>query len=395
MPHDFKAGLTRREWLSTSILASGTLLLGSGKFAWPQSVPTAGKDPFSGGKPLGTVDFVGEGRLPMDTLLGTELDGRLYTDLSALTPKDLVTPTERFYIRTRASQLLDHQTPWSIRLGGPVRPASLTLDDLRRDTEPFGLHLTECAGNTREAHFGLIGVADWAGVPLSKLLDRARIGARTTRVLVSGFDTYAARSVSSIPGASWIFSLDELRASGAFLATEMNGQPLTRDRGAPVRLVVPGWYGCACIKWVNEITLVDDAAEATSQMQEFAVRTHQRGVPKLARDYEPATMDQAAMPIRVEKWLVDGRIKYRVVGILWGGSQPVKVLEIRFNPEEDYVPVGSIHETTNNPWSFWTHSWAPQKPRRYMIRLRVADPPVRTRRLDVGFYLRTVEITDV
>lgn len=395
MSHDFKARLTRREWLSASLLASGTLLLGFDRFAWPQSVPSAGKDPFAGGKPLGTVEFVGEGRLSLDTLLGTELDGRLYTDLSTLTPKDPITPTEKFYIRTRASQLLDRQSPWSIRFGGPVRPASFTLEKLRRDTKPLGLHLMECAGNTREEHFGLISVADWTGVPLSKLLDTARIGARSTRVLVSGFDNYATQSVSSIPGASWIFSLDELRAAGAFLATEMNGQPLRRDHGAPVRLVVPGWYGCACIKWVNGITLVDDAAEATSQMQEFATRTHQRGVPKLARDYEPATMDQAALPIRVEKWLMDGRIRYRVVGILWGGSLPVKVLEIRFNPEEDYVSVENIHQTTNDSWNFWTHSWAPQKPGTYMIRVRVADPPVRTRRLDRGFYLRTVVITEV
>ena len=65
----------------------------------------------------------------------------------------------------------------------------------------------------------------------------------------------------------------------------MNGKPLTKDHGAPIRLIVPGWYGCACIKWVNEITLVDDGAEATSQMQEFAGSTQEVGVPKLVRDY--------------------------------------------------------------------------------------------------------------
>ena len=60
------------------------------------------------------------------------------------------------------------------------------------------------------------------------------------------------------------------------------------------------WYGCTCIKWLNAITFVDNDAEATSQMQEFAARTHQHGVPKLAKDYKPAIIDQAAMPIRVE-----------------------------------------------------------------------------------------------
>ena len=101
------------------------------------------------------------------------------------------------------------------------------------------------------------------------------------------------------------------------------------------------------------------------------------------------------MPIRVEKWVVDGKIKYRVIGILWGGSRPVNVLEIRFNPEEDYVPVDSVQQTTNDPWSFWTYAWTPKKTGIYMIRLRVKDPPVPTRRLDKGYYLRSVEITEV
>ncbi len=74
------------------------------------------------------------------------------------------------------------------------------------------------------------------------------------------------------------------------------------------------------IKWVNAISIVDDDAAATSQMQEYAFKTHQQGIPKLAREFEPAKPDPAAMPIRVEKWIVNNQIKYRVVGILWGCS---------------------------------------------------------------------------
>src|SRR5438034_9585635 len=80
----------------------------------------------------------------------------------------------------------------------------------------------------------------------------------------------------SIPGASWAFSPEQLEKAGAFLATELNGQPLPKDHGAPVRLVVPGWYGCTSIKWVNEITLVREEVEATSQMLEYAARTLQK-----------------------------------------------------------------------------------------------------------------------
>jgi len=214
-------------------------------------------------------------------------------------------------------------------------------------------------------------------------------------VLVSGFDTYPTKSVSSQPGASWVFTWDELKLARAFLATEMNGGLLTKDHGAPIRLVVPGWYGCACIKWVNEITLVEDGAEATSQMQEFAGRTGQAGIPKLVRDYKPATIEQAAMPTRIEKWLVGEQIEYRVAGILWGGSRAVKGLEIRFNPEEEYVPVESVSQTRNDPWSFWTHTWRPKQAGSYLIRLRINDAQIAAGRLDAGYYVRSVEITEV
>jgi len=213
--------------------------------------------------------------------------------------------------------------------------------------------------------------------------------------LITGFDHYATKSTTSVPGAGWVFSIDELKAAEAFLATEMNGKPLTADHGAPVRLVVPGWYACTCVKWVTTVTFVDDAAEATSQMQEYAARTHQSGLPALARDFQPATIDPAAMPIRVEKWLVEGKIKYRVVGIAWGGTSPIKTLMIRFNPEEDYVPVDNFTQTKNDPWTLWTHAWSPKEPGTYSIRLAVRDPSVRTRRLDSGYYVRSVEISEV
>jgi DMSO/TMAO reductase YedYZ molybdopterin-dependent catalytic subunit len=258
----------------------------------------------------------------------------------------------------------------------------------------MGLHLMECSGNARATRFALLSVADWTGVPLSDLL-ASRIKPKTNRVMVSGFDQYPMRSATSVPGADWIFTLEQLDSAKAFLATQMNGQPLTKDHGALVRLVVPGWYGCACIKWVNAITFVNDDAEATSQMQEFAARTHQQSVPKLANEYKPASIDQAAMPIRVEKWLVNGKIKYRVAGILWGGSRPIKTLEIRFNPEEDYVRVDKFSQTRNDPWSFWSHAWTPKTLGVYLIRLRVGDPDVETKRLDSGHYVRSVEVTEV
>jgi len=332
----------------------------------------------------------------MGKAVGTELDGRLYTDLTSQSLDNQVTPTEKFYIRTRASEILPEAKSWRVHVDGLLdKPRSRTIEELKRETRPLGPHLMECAGNVGQAHFGMISVASWAGVPLAEILDNVVAKPQAARVLITGFDEYATKSRTSVPGASWIFTREELKAAKAFLATEMNEQPLTQDHGAPIRLVVPGWYGCTCIKWVERITFVTDGVAATSQMQEYAARTHQHGLPALAREYQPAMIDAAAMPVRIEKWVVEGKIKYRVVGIAWGGTAPNKNLMIRFNPEEEYVPVDSFVQTKNDPWTFWTHKWSPKEPGTYSIRLAVEDAGVRTRRLDSGYYVRTVEISEV
>lgn len=388
--------LTRRLLLKMGVL-SGTAVFAelSGITQSLDSVRQS-QQSFAGGKKLGTLSFINEGSVSLDTAVGSELDGRLYTDIATLGSQNLTTPTEKFYIRTRVSSFLPDPASWRVKVDGLLeKPLTLGMEHLKRAARPMGLHVMECAGNVPLTRFGLISACSWTGVPISEILDNAQPESGATHILISGFDRYATESATSIPGASWIFSRQELKKAGAFLATEMNHQPLRKDHGAPVRLMVPGWYGCACIKWVDSITLVHDSMEATTQMREYAVRTHQQGRPQLARDYQPAIVDQAAMPIRVEKWNVAGTIKYRVVGIAWGGSKPLSALWIRFNPDEDSVRVDHFHQTQNETWTLWSHAWSPETPGIYRIGVSVRDPAVRSRRLDLGYYIRTVEVTDV
>lgn len=150
----------------------------------------------------------------------------------------------------------------------------------------------------------------------------------------------------------------------------------------------------AAVKWVNEITLVDEDAPAASQMQEYASRTMQSGVPSLAKDYRPALIDTAAMPIRIEKWSVGGKLKYRVVGIQWGSPRPVEGLEIQFNPSENFVPAETFQPVATGSWNFWSQPWTPQKAGRYLIRLRLKGSSIVAQRLDSSYYQRSVEITE-
>jgi DMSO/TMAO reductase YedYZ molybdopterin-dependent catalytic subunit len=390
-----RSKLSRRQLLKNS-LATGFLLTGFPDFG----LLAAGLNSKAGGSEenrlLAGIDFAGEGFIPMNIPMGSGLDGRLYTDLSAVGPDRRNTPTDKFYLRTRASDLLEEGKPWMIGVTGLNKHSrKVGMAELRKMAKPAGSHLMECSGNVRAGHFGMLSVADWAGVPVSKILESVGIDKALSRVLISGFDHYSIPSNTSEEGASWIFTVEELNSSRAFLATEMNGASLTKDHGAPVRLVVPGWYGCSCIKWVNEIALVAEDAAVTSQMKEFASRTMQEGEPGLARDYHAAVIEQAAMPTRIEKWLVQGKITYRLHGIAWGGSRPAGDLEISFNPGEDFVQVDDFQQTVNDPWSFWTHQWAPKQPGSYSIQLRVKDRSIPSRRLDAGYYVRSIEISEI
>lgn len=352
----------------------------------------------AGARLVGTVPFLpsSDGRPALDKLTGAGLDGRLFTDLESLRPDALITPSERFFVRTAASSPV--QSSIDLEISGLVsNPEILSVATLQQMSGPAGTHLLECSGNTEAAAFGLISAATWDGVPLAALFERTGAAASAPFVLISGVDDSTIPTRTSVPGASWVFSRDELARRQAFLAFQMNGAPLPPNHGAPMRLVVPGWYGCACIKWVNRMELVDESVEATGQMLEYASRTHQRGQPRLARDYTPATIETAAMPVRIEHWVSsDGKSTYRVAGIMWGGTRPTNALLIRFKQSENWVRVSDCPmPTTTATWSMWSHWWTPDTPGRYDIVLKVDDPSIPTRRLDLFFYVRSVQIDNV
>lgn len=396
-----RASSTRRRFLRNSLRASAATLLGlgGGRLLIPDTLAAAtipaGFKPVTGGTLLGVAPFVGEGNFPLETLIGSGLGGRLVLDLSKLSQGTLITVNDKFFIRTRYPDRLRQRGPWKILVDGLVgQPMELLLNDLLRDEVPQGAQLLECSGNGPNGRFGLISTARWEGIPIAKVLGRVKVSPRATRIIVSGFDEHSKTYPGSVAGASWAFSFEQLEKASAFLATAMNGLPLPKDHGYPVRLVMPGWYGNTCIKWVNRIVLVGDNAPATGHMKEYASRTHQRAMHKLAKDFEPANMDLAAMPVRVEQWRVGGKVVYRVIGILWGGEKQTNELAIRFNPGMNYVPVQDYDHQTNATWTIWSHLWNPKEPGHYQIRLKVNDPAIPTRRLDNGHYVRTVEIKE-
>jgi len=136
----------------------------------------------------------------------------------------------------------------------------------------------------------------------------------------------------------------------------MNGEltPTRRSR----RLYCARLVRMRCIKWVNEIGPVSDLAEPTSQMQEYATRTHQRGMPERASDYQPASIDPAAMPIRVEQcWSTPD--PFKVIESCGADRSSRRTSKIRFRLMA-YLPVSRILRR-EHPGT-WTHVWDARQP---------------------------------
>ncbi len=345
---------------------------------------------------LSVVRLLGVSR-DLDVVLGEGEQRRLYRDLSLVDAESLVTAKDLFYIRTGFAPEIDAaawEASWNLSVHGLVgAPQNLSIAELQKEEVDLGQVTLECSGNYLDAGFGMLSNAEWSGVPIETVLGWADPDAGT-RVHFKGINRYFP--LDPLQNTDWIYSRDDLVSAGAFLALGMNGRPLPIDHGRPCRLIVPRWYGCCCTKWLREIELVADDVPATPHMLEYRSRTHQPADVTLAREFIPSVMDVAAVASRVEKRRRGGAIFYRVHGILWGGTAPAERLVVT---GDDFYSVFDATicpaQTDNDVWTVWWADWNPPGKGAYSLRCRVEAPALRQRRLDTGFYRRSVVIDEL
>jgi DMSO/TMAO reductase YedYZ molybdopterin-dependent catalytic subunit len=257
-------------------------------------------------------------------------------------------------------------TTWRLRLTGAVRhPLELALDDLRsrpRVTMPVTL---ECAGNGR----GLlpdhprsvpwlgnaVGTHAWTGVPLATLLAEAGVDEDAVEIVFSGADRGMQGGIDHRYERS--LSVADARREEVLVADEMNGQPLSPLHGAPARLVVPGWYGCASVKWLTDVTSV--TAPFTGYQQSVAFRYQSSednpGTP-VTRIRVRALMQPPGIPEfqSRRRFLEPGPVT--LTGRAWSGNGEVTRVEVA-------VDGGPWSEATLGPtvgehaWRAWRHPW--------------------------------------
>ena len=165
--------------------------------------------------------------------------------------------------------------------GAVEEPGSWTLEDLRAMRSVTVPVTLECAGNGRTLYERrpesqpwireAVGTAEWTGVPVAELLERAGLRDDAADVVFTGAD----RGVEGGEEQSYARSLPpaELRRDEVLLAYEMNGAPLLPQHGAPLRLVVPGWYGMTAVKWLTSITAITEPFDGYQQRVGYRLRT--------------------------------------------------------------------------------------------------------------------------
>jgi DMSO/TMAO reductase YedYZ molybdopterin-dependent catalytic subunit len=298
-----------------------------------------------------------------------------------------LTPNDRFYQLSHFGvPRLDSRT-WRLRVEGAVdRPLDLTYDDLLEMKSIPKVAMLECSGNGRVFllpkvngvpwELGGVGNAEWTGVPLDAVLERAGVRQGAVEVILEGADhgerKEEPRSPGSIPFARSI-PIAKARTD-VLLAYRMNGVDLPPAHGYPLRAVVPGWHGVASVKWLTRVVVADRRFVGYFQSLEYTYFERRDGLPSLVPVTEVGVKSQVARPGRGER--VPRGTDYRVHGAAWAGESDVVKVEVSTDGGGSWSEAGLLGEPVRHAWRLWEFNWrTPGRsgPRTVMARARDAS----------------------
>jgi len=248
----------------------------------------------------------------------------------------VVMPNAHFYVRNHFHIPMLDPSSWRLAVGGLVdRPLRLSMRDLRGMRSETRVVTLECAGNGRALlqppvdgekwSLGAVSTAEWTGVPLVEVLDRAGIKPGAREVLFRGADAGTVSGRAGTISYERSLELDDARGSDALLAYAMNGEPLPIQHGYPLRVIVPGWYAVASVKWLTEIEVIDYAFTGHYQTDAYFYEWSRDG--RVVR--EPVRL-QRVRALIVEpsagEELERGEVPIR--GMAWSGTAPIARVEV-------------------------------------------------------------------
>jgi len=300
-------------------------------------------------------------------------DGRLLdvrTIDGPFTPKDKFATTQHY-----GHPVVDPAT-FRLKVTGLIeRPKSLSLDELKKMGTTDLVAGFECSGN-RGPLQGLCGNGRWTGVPMKAVLDAAGVKPAAREFVFFGAD----HGEEDIEWRTNKFKLDqqfgrslnrEQALSGTpFLAWSLNGEPLTRHQGSPLRLIVPGWYGVANVKWLAQIHIQEDAYLGKYQARWY--RTLRGEMIDGEMKWKESAVTHMQLKSFVARVTRDGS-RYKVLGVVLNDGTPLKSVEVKVD-DGPWQPATLDPATTGKySWKLFTYAWNGATPGEHTLVSRVTD----------------------
>lgn len=297
----------------------------------------------------------------------------------------VVMPNARFYVRNHF-QIPDLAADaYRLAVSGLVdRPLDLSLRDLQNLPSQTLVVTLECAGNGRRLFepptpgeqwsLGAVSTAEWTGVPLVEVLDRAGVRSGAREVLFRGADGGNLDGLPRPIRFERSLALDQARDGDVLLAYAMNGEPLPIEHGFPLRVIVPSWYAVASVKWLTDIELIDAPFAGHYQADKYQYEWDRDG--RITR--EPVTLQRVRALItepgpRQEVPCGDLAIR----GVAWSGAAPVARVEISVG-DGDWQEARLISERKRHSWQWWELMTRLPQPGLVQVRARATDLAGRT-----------------
>ena len=309
-----------------------------------------------------------------------------------------ITPTKSFYVRTHFPIPVIDRNAWQLYVEGEVeKPFAINFEELMT-IEPVTVPMTlECAGNNRnflqpkvkgvQWHLGAVGNAEWTGVRLSILLDRAGLKSTACDVVLEGADRGILEDPKSPPGElkfSRSIPVEKARRD-VLLAYKMNGEDLPPEHGFPVRAIVPGWYAMASVKWLQRIIVIDRPFMGYYQTIDYAYwkRTDyghwQRGeeIGELTPLTEMQVKAEIARPEEGET--VCANTTVCVSGAAWACDAEIAKVEVSTDGGTTWTDAKLVGESKPNAWRLWEFNWhTPSQSGKQTLMARATDSLGRT-----------------
>jgi DMSO/TMAO reductase YedYZ molybdopterin-dependent catalytic subunit len=283
-----------------------------------------------------------------------------------------ITPTPKFFRVSHYNEPQIAEAGWKVEITGLVeQPGAYTLAELKSRPRAEVIFTVECSGNHGLPWFiGGIGNARWAGTPLAPILQAARIRPGASEIVFVGADEgmETIRDIKVKQNFARSMSVEDAMSPANLLCYEMNGAPLPPAHGFPARLIAPGWYGVANVKWLKRIEVRDTRFMGRFMGRDYVtIREEERGGETVAVETSVGRARLKSAPAKVTA--KDGR--YRIYGAAWGG--PVAKVEVAIDGAgwRD----ATIDPTYDSPyaWKIWTIEWPSPTPGEHTITSRAID----------------------